>query len=120
MPVEIKIFKNFKTLLLKLFVASVKRDHVLLVANDYRHTIHGLDPTSDMTSFYSYKVPSTDRPICVTYDPARSYLYWSEFNQGIIKRMLYDGSQTRVLRVGASGNSMCNVLRGNTITITHP
>ena len=85
-----------------LFLAALKKDKILLVANDYRHTVHGLDP-NDLSTFYSYKLPASDRPICVTYNPVRGYLYWSEFNDGIIKGMFVDGSDVRVLRIGETG-----------------
>ena len=77
------------------------RDNFILIADDYRRQIFQAD--SSLNTITALKFPSLDRPIALEYDFLDERVYWSDFNENLIKRMFLNGSKVETIRDHING-----------------
>ena len=89
---KINVVENWKQTSLS---AHVLQDNFFLIADDYSHSIYQLDHS--LTSSSVVMAAKYDRPIGVVYDMNETRLYWSEFDQGLIRRARIDGTAAQTI-----------------------
>ena len=48
--------------------------------------------------------PLNDRPIALAYDFTYERVYWTDFNEGVIRRSFLNGSEPETIFAGGYGN----------------
>jgi len=90
----------------------VRREAFFLVADDYRHQIYQMGAALRDDDIAAVTIPLTDRPIALAYDFTHERVYWTDFNEGVIKRSFLNGSQPETIFVSAYGKTLsklCNL-----------